>query len=116
MQAASSAEILDSMQFSGVPGRRRGAPGSSRDQRLTELRGDEVGSRNECGTKAADECHQSPSLGVDLLMKILAGGDGSQARLDPCKPITRFKISRFKGNDSGIHSAIIATAAGVVNR
>jgi len=51
-----------------------------------------------------------------LLVEITAGGDGSQARLDPCKPITRFKISRFKGNDSGIHSAIIATAAGVVNR
>jgi hypothetical protein len=49
-------------------------------------------------------------------VKIFASGDGNQARFDPCEPIARFKISRFEGNDSGIHSAIIATPAGVVNQ
>jgi hypothetical protein len=86
------------------------------DQRLTEVRGDEVGRGNERGTEAADECHQPPSLSVDLLVKIFASGDGGQARFDPSKSIARFEVSRFEGNDSGIHASIIATTACVVNR
>lgn len=81
-----------------------------------ELRCDEVRGGDECGTEATNERHQPPSLRVDLLVEITTSGDGIQARLDPCKPIARFKIGRFKGYDSGFHAPMIAAAASVVKR
>lgn len=81
-----------------------------------ELRCDEVRGGDECGTEATNERHQPPSLRIDLPVEIATSGDGIQARLDPCKPIARFKIGRFKGYDSGFHAAIIAAAAAVVKR